>query len=68
MNSADMLALAGARDNIDAEPVRRKTLRWPLVQVFDLSSIDEGCRSMAVQLMRAYPRCPRKAGIANSIR
>lgn len=59
MNSADMLALVGARDNIVAEPVKRKTLRWPLIQVSDLSGIEDGCRSMAVQLMRAYGKTTR---------
>jgi hypothetical protein len=54
MEGADKLALAGARDNIVAEPVKRKTLRWPLVPVSDKAAIDAACASMAAQLMRAY--------------
>lgn len=54
LEQADRLALGGARDNIIAPPTKRKTLRWPLLQVSNSEEANAAAYQMGVQLMRAY--------------
>lgn len=53
LEQANRLALAGARENILAPPVKRKTLRWPLLQVSNTEEGNAAAHQMGVQFMRA---------------
>lgn len=54
LEMADQLALAGPRENVIAQPVRRNVLRWPLLPLANANNVEVVTYAMGVQLMRAY--------------
>lgn len=59
LEQSDRLALGGARDNGIGPSIKRKTLRWPLLQVSNEEEANAAAYQMGTQLMRAYGKSTR---------